>query len=656
MLVTAHLIKDIMGNYYIWDLEVYPNIFTFCGKFVDNDEIHLFEISDRVNHTQELVNFLSYLKNCNAEMVGYNNVGYDYNLLHELIINPYTFTYQKAFQISQQIIKSFGYRNIKYTEREIPQVDIMKFMHFDNKAKITSLKNLQFAMRTHSLEDLPFDIRDLNDQEKNELRKYNEHDVTETENFFHKVKHHLDMRREYLDEGILRGDVLNYSDVKIGVEYLLTRIGKNKCYSGGKPKQTLRTHTDLKDVVLPKIYFRSELYNSVLTWFQTQHWTPKGTRAKHVTDLAGLTFDFGIGGIHASANNKVYKSNDTHQIIDIDVASMYPSVAIANGFAPEHLGDIFLTVYTQIKEDRKRYAKGTSRNAAMKLAGNGAYGNFNNPYSPLYDPNCMLSITINGQLQLLQLIELLSFIPGLEIIQANTDGVTVYIERESERLFKMWCDEWERMTGLILEEVKYSRMWIRDVNNYISEYEDGSLKRKGTYWYPLCEKDYDGWWNKDFSNHASKIAAEKMMTHSWSVEQAIRLVTNPFEFMLRYKATGGAKIFIGETKQLKTVRYYVSTAGEPMKKVAHPKGEIGQFKRRNKLKDDYFKNIMKEIGKDIWDERVHTKNKSKYEIVTTSIQSGKLVKQCNVATDFNWNDVDWNYYIEEAKKIIIGSK
>jgi len=645
-----------MSNYYIYDLETYPNIFTFCGKFVGSDDIQLFEISDRKNEREQLLTHLSYLRNADAEMVGFNNINFDYNIIHELLINPYTFTYEKAFQISQQIITSFGYRNIKYTERLLPQVDIVKIMHFDNKAKMTSLKALQFAMRTHSLEDLPFDIRDLTHQEKDKLCTYNVHDVTETEAFFLKITDHVDMRREYLNDGILHGDVLNYNDVKIGVEYLLTRIGKNKCYSGGKPKQTFRTHVDLKDVVLPRIYFKSEIYDSVLTWFKTQHWTPKGSRAKLEIALAGLSFDFGIGGIHASADNKIFKTNDTHQIIDIDVASMYPSVAIANGFAPEHLGTIFLTVYKQIKEDRKRYPKGSSRNLAMKLAGNGAYGNFNNPYSPLYDPKCMLSITINGQLQLLQMVEYLTFIPDLEIIQANTDGVTFYINKKYEYLYKLWCSIWEDMTGLVLEEVKYTRMWIRDVNNYMAEYEDGKIKRKGAYWYPLNEKEYDGWWNKDFSNHASKIAAEKAMTHSWSIEQGIKLVTNSFDFMLRYKATGGAKVFIGTTKQLKTVRYYVSLSGEPMKKVSHPKGEIGQFKRKNKLQDDYFKEIMKEIGKDIWDERVHTKNKSKYIIVETSIQSGKLVKQCNIATDFNWSDLDWSYYIEEAKKLIIGSK
>lgn len=647
-------------QYYTFDLETYPNIFTFCGRFRGSEEYQLFELSDRKDQLQELISWLSYLRTIDVEMVGFNNIGFDYPIIHEAMVNPYTFNYTKAYQICQQIINSqrggFGVARIKPKDRLISQIDIFKICHFDNKARGTSLKALQFAMRSHSLEDLPFKVGTvLNDDQKDVLCKYNLHDIEETEKFFNKNEHHLSMRREYLEEGILQGDVLNFNDTKIGVEYLINRLGRNKCFSGGKPKQSFRDSVPFKEVILPTVEFRTEIFQNVLGWFKDQTLFVKAeTRPKLQVDLAGLEFHFGIGGVHASVENKVYKSNEEYQIIDIDVASMYPSIAIANNFGPEHLGDSFIEVYKQIKADRKRYPKGSSRNAALKLAGNGAYGNFNNPYSPLYDPKCMVSITINGQLQLLQLVEMISLIPDLEMIQGNTDGITVYIKRDRIALFNMWCKIWEEMTKLDLEHVNYTRMLIRDVNNYISETDDGKLKRKGAYWYPLCEKDYDGWWNKDFSNIASKMAAEKVMTHSWPLEIALKLITNPFDFMLRYKATGASVLFIGETEQLKTVRYYVSKTGEAMKKVAPPKGEVGQFKRKSKLTDQYFKETMEEIGKDIWDERVHTKNKSKYAIVETTVNKGWKVKQCNVATDFDFSDVDWNFYEAESKKIIVG--
>lgn len=653
--------------YFVYDLEVYPNVFLFAGKFRGDDKVYQFEISDRVDQKQALLTFLSYLKNTGCEMVGFNNLGYDYPIIHELMTNPYTFSYEKAYQVSQQIITSsnrgFNVLHVRHSDRIIPQIDIYKVCHFDNDAKRTSLKALQFAMRSDSVEDLPYKMRDLNDQEKDNLAKYNVHDIDETEKFFNLQEGAIDMRREYLNEGILQGDVLNYNDVKIGVEYLISRIGRQKCFNGSKPKQTFRTQIEFNKIILPKIVYRTEPFNEVISWFKQQviYTASEEAKPKLQAALGGLDFHFGVGGVHASADNKIYHSDDEYQIIDIDVSGMYVAVAIANKFGPEHLGEAFTAAYKQIKEDRARYAKGSSRNGVMKLAGNGAFGNFNNPYSPMFDPQCLYSVTSNGQLQLLQLVEMLDLLPDCELIQANTDGITVHILKDNIPFFNLWCREWEKMTGLELEEVKYKSMWIRDVNNYIAEYEDKKkgFKLKGAYWYPETIKDYSEpvmSWHKDFSNFASIKAAVKAMTHSWPLEYGIRLMTDKFDFMLRYKSTGESVIYIGEEPQLKNVRYYVSVSGEPMKKIAPARGEVGQFKRANGIKDAVFESVMKEIGKGVWDIRIHTKNKSKYDQVTTSIESGWKVKQCNVAAKFDWTDVDWKYYIEEAKKLIVGSK
>jgi hypothetical protein len=646
-------------NYYLYDLEVFPNIFLFGGKFYEHKEVRVYEISDRMNNLDELIAWLSYLRNCNCEMVGFNNLGYDYPILHELMTNPYTFTYDKAFQLSQQIIttqrRGVRLNSVRPSDRLIPQIDLVKVHHFDNDSKRTSLKALQFAMRSESLEDLPFKIRPLEHQEKDQLRTYNVHDLTETEKFLTISLPKIEMRREFLADGVLYGDVLNFSDVKIGTEMLVKRIGREKCFKGGKPNQTFRTLIEFNKIILSKIYYRTEVFNQVLEWFRKQVYYVGGDNSINLScRLAGLDFHFGVGGVHASADNKIFHSDESYQIIDIDVSGMYPAVAIANGFAPAHLGESFIGPYKQITIDRARYPKGTSRNLALKLAGNGAYGNSNNPFSPLYDPQYTFSVTVNGQLQILQLVEFIDLLPDCELIQANTDGITVRIKKENEWLFKAWCKIWEEMTGLVLEEVKYKRMWIRDVNNYIAEYENGKLKRKGTYFYPTSVKEYDDIWNKNFSNIASVKAAEKAMTHSWPLEVAIKLMTDPFDFMFRYKATGESVVYIGEVEQLRTVRYYISKSGQPMKKISPPKGEVGQYKRKNGLKDAEFEKLLKEIGKDKWDERIHTKNKSKYDQTITSIESGWKVKECNLASKFDWNDVDWDYYIEEAKKIIIG--
>jgi hypothetical protein len=53
---------------------------------------------------------------------------------------------------------------------------------------------------------------------------------------------------------------------------------------------------------------------------------------------------------------------------------------------PEHLGEEFVRVYSDMKNDRTSFKKGTPENAMLKLALNGAYGKSLSEYSVLYDP------------------------------------------------------------------------------------------------------------------------------------------------------------------------------------------------------------------------------------------------------------------------------
>lgn len=84
-------------------------------------------------------------------------------------------------------------------------------------------------------------------------------------------------------------------------------------------------------------------------------------------------------------------------------------------------------------------------------------------YSWLYDPQYTLSITINGQLLLTMLAEKFMEIEGLQIIQVNTDGITVKIPKLKIAEYNTICKEWQKMSNLQLEFAEYSKMIIFDV-------------------------------------------------------------------------------------------------------------------------------------------------------------------------------------------------
>ena len=191
----------------------------------------------------------------------------------------------------------------------------------------------------------------------------------------------------------------------------------------------------------------------------------KGLKA----NVGGIDFHFGTGGIHGSVSSQFVRSTNEWLIRDIDVASLYPSIAVVNKLRPEHLGEAFSVEYERLLTERRTHKKGTVENASLKLAANGTYGNSNSKFSVFYDPKFTMAITINGQLMLCMLAEMLLEVPTLQFIQINTDGITYRVHRDYEPKAKEICEIWEKYTLLKLEDVDYSRMWIRDVNNYVAE-------------------------------------------------------------------------------------------------------------------------------------------------------------------------------------------
>jgi hypothetical protein len=218
---------------------------------------------------------------------------------------------------------------------------------------------------------------------------------------------------------------------------------------------------------------------------------------------------------------------------------------------------------------------------------------------------------------------------------------------------------WQAYTRLELENTQYSKIWIRDVNNYVAQGLDGSLKQKGAYWYPRNFPDdisnaQPPAWHKDFSAQICVMAAVEHMTKGTDIAGFIHDHGDPFDFMCRAKVDRSASLWIGDKEVQRIQRYYIARDGRALKKIARPKGTPGQYKRKQKLSDYEYHSILQTLAPDTWDERIHMKNKAKYpEKTETAIQSGWLVADCNRASDFDWNRLNYDYYIREAEKLVV---
>jgi len=638
-------------RHYIYDIECYPNVFTICIYDPQWDQYYEFEISDRFDDSKLLVAALRNHGKLNSIFIGFNNVGYDYPLLH-FIISTYE-NYGKAtpeeiYKESDRIISTDW--NNRFTNRIwesdqfIEQIDLFMIHHFDNSAKSTSLKQIEFAMRSENIKDLPYEPGTvLASPEIDNLRVYGKFDVKKTFDFYVKSIPLIEFR-----EGLSKKydkNMMNYNDTKIGKEIVIHKLGRNLCFErDGSMRQSPRDYIHLEKAIFPYIEFKNPEFNRIKDYLSQQVISEtKGVFSELECTVNGLRYVFGLGGLHASVPGQTLHSNHEYIIVDVDVTSYYPSLGIVNKIAPEHLGDDYCPVVEELKAERLKFKKGTLENAAYKLALNSGFGNSNNKYTPFYDPLYTMMITINGQLLLCMLAEALLAISCLSIIQCNTDGITYRCKREDLMLSRLACKYWEEFTCLDLEEAIYSTMFIRDVNNYIAVYKNGDVKRKGAY-------AYKREWHQ---NHSALIVAKAVNAHLLHFKDVREFIINhedPYDFMLFIKSGQKEILRIGGTILQRRSRYYVGISGKLMSIERPPAGVLGHFKKNNNTS----KAVYAESDNAVWNPEIHTKNKSIHANRITDIESGWSCVECNDMTRFDRSNINFEYYIQEAMKLVDG--
>lgn len=695
---------------FIYDLETYPNIFTMAIGDTEGLNIGVLECSSRKNELADIVKVLANLKQHDHRMVGFNNTGFDWPILHSLLNNitqedvtgPGEKIAEFCWAVCQDII--VNRKNMMVWNPSIKQLDLQKINHFDNKARRTSLKQLEFAMRMTKLADLPYKPGTyLDSAQMDELVHYNKHDIVATTDFYHQCTDKIAFRDNLTAKHGF--DFTNFNDTKIGkqlfIHELESKLGHDICFTkqGWKkiPNQTMYQELPLCNVIEPMVKFDDPAFQAVHRWMmsQTLHsafdkdtkverlvtkdvftkvnlmedetgiedFVKVNTRtelrnmrtqeavytyrnagsAKRITDetnklveageeaqhvmvsmiapnitatVNGFEFVYGLGGIHGSVSNRMVTSDREYVIMDIDVVSYYPSEAIEMGLFPAHLGLEFTEIYKALRTERLTHDKGTVENAALKLALNGVYGDSNNKYSPFYDPAFTMGITLNGQMHLTMLAEELGRIPGLQMVQINTDGMTVKVKRSDASLMIAICKTWEGKTSLELEYQPYTRMWVKDVNNYIAEKPDGSLKLKGCY-------EWDREWHQNRSHLCVAKAAVEYLVNGTPAEDTIENNDDIFDFMLFIKTAGRQRLELWDedihTEVQGRSRYYVSMMGNDLKRIDPPLPKTPEKER------------------------------------PVAIHSGFKVNLCNDVTpemhEALINDIDMDFYVGEVEKI-----
>lgn len=473
-----------------------------------------------VNDPESLADF--YEVNKESIWVGYNNRQFDQYLFKGILLG------KDPFEITTKLIVDGekGYRIL-------PEAKGIQMYNFDLSTGFHSLKQLESFMGSRIKEtSVPFDIkRKLTEQELIETEEYCTHDVDETIKVFEHKREEFDSQLSLIEAFGLPMEMFNKTKAQLAAHVLGAEMSKNR--------------GDDFNITLPDTLQIGEKYKYIYDWYKTP--SNMDYSKSLVTKVAGVEHVFAWGGIHGAL------PNFTHEgiILCCDVASLYPAIMIEYDFLSRNVHD--KNKYKEIRDTRLVLKKKKDpRQAPYKIVLNSTFGASKADDNPLYDPLMANNVCVAGQLLLLDLIEKLE--PFCRLIQSNTDGLFLIVENESEiEHIKAVAKEWETRTRLDLEWEVYSKIYQKDVNNYIIIDNKGKYKSKGAYVKKLSKTDYD----LPIVNHA----IVDYFVHNTPVEETIMNCDNLIEFQKTVKISSLYKYALHGNVQIKekVLRVFAST-------------------------------------------------------------------------------------------------
>ena len=595
---------------YVYDIETCKSLFYALFYDMDKDIFIEFECSKTTNNLLDMVKFID--DNKSSYFISYNGLHFDSVIINYIIANISKESYiditLDIYKKAQMLIKD---DNNSFVLNKTPfgnQLDLMKILHYDNKNRadflgesstgMVSLKRIQYEMDEQNIEENPIDFNKdfLTDNEILLEKAYCRNDVITTKNLFlnvlgqtehpsYKGNNQIELRYNLIEE--FKIPCMNYSDAKIGDEIIKTAYAQELGIDYYKlpQKGTYRRIININNCIPKFIKFQTPLLIDFLKSIKKMQIDANEEFSKNI-EIDSIIHDIKKGGIHSRIKNKVYSSDTNYQLVDIDVSSFYAIATILSNKSSKHLNFThFIKAYIKLYVKRVTLKPLSKSNSKIKGIVEGCknalvaiFGKSGDIDSWSLDKELMYSITLGGQMIILQLIELWS-INNFKTIMSNTDGALVIVQKTRLDEFRKICDSFcENMNSIlkdelnhpdevkfILEESLYKKIIFSNVNNYLAILENGSTKYKGQDF----KVDYKFHENK--SAKVVNLAVNEYFIKGTKPEIFLRSYKNIYDFTLRVKSSNNFYYQLekdGEKRILKQlVRHFISIDGYILKKI-----------------------------------------------------------------------------------------
>lgn len=564
----------------------------FCVTFLDYDseEVKQFEISERKNELEELIEYYDSVKTS----ITFNGVHFDNLILNwicqdrnkrkktELLIDE---IYSLAQLVIDQDERKEEFKAFSKYKKTPNKKIIDLFLYWSRGLRISKKLSLKVFAANMGMEvlEMPIahDVEWMEDSEMDEVLRYNLNDCLVTKELAVRLKEQINLRVAISKKYGM--DALSWDAPKIASEIMINFFceGDTERIRNFK-NQTYWHKPFLLSDYLPKIEFKTERFQKLYEEIAGTTMTEKSKFKKELLfkrfDDTYLKVQYGKGGIHTVNSFQSFKSDSEYWIVSSDVNGMYPRLFVVYEFIRKSLRAI-VPMMASLAEQRdivKLKAKGSSDDLTLKLIQNAFTGILDNKYSPFYSPEWIMALRVFGQLLMTRFAEECDLCEFL-VISQNTDGHEVLVPKERLNEYLELCERIEKEFSVKFEHHKYKFIYYHTVNSYLALSEKGKLVATEDFNYSneIFESEIDSLEDeydvklKDESDYEDKLdganeyliipfALKEKLVNGVEFSKTIRECENLRMFTASKKSDKKFEVIFNGVPVQRLNRYYVS--------------------------------------------------------------------------------------------------
>ena len=338
-----------MPNKSLWliDCEVFPNYFCVTFQDAQSGQKHYYEVSSRIDQSEELRTFLSFLS---GYLVSFNGQDYDDIILSYWYQENPSLIELKAFSDSVIQRNEEAYKYYKWL-RCFPSLKSIDLFRYWSKmlrlSKKISLKSLGIQLGYHTVQELPYHHTTvLTEDQMKEVKYYNfEHDLNILKLLYEALKDQVELRFSVEEQYKIKciSDDAPKIALKLIEKDLAPHFKKESSWQNNtfdtsylRDLRTYRTEIKLSDILLDYNFTEAPMSYKidkgvvVCSNYYTMYQLLKQQTIKTTKELAyavilenpnGLYLrnDHGTGGIHGITSQKVFKEDTENIIVTADL-------------------------------------------------------------------------------------------------------------------------------------------------------------------------------------------------------------------------------------------------------------------------------------------------------------------------------------------------